>query len=60
MLVIQRLIGQEIQIGDNITIQIVAINGNKVRLGFKIPRDIQITRSELLRKVNSGEDQEQG
>lgn len=48
MLVLSRKPGEEIVIGDNIRVTIVAIRGKFVRLGFTAPADVAIHRDELL------------
>ncbi len=48
MEVLSRKLGQRIKIGDNITVIIVGIEFGKVKLGIEAPREITITRSELL------------
>ena len=48
MLVLSRLERQVITIGDNIRITIVEVRGDKVRVGIDAPRDVQVTRAELL------------
>lgn len=50
MLVLSRKVGEEIVIGDNIRVTVVAINGNQVRLGFQAPEQVSIFREEVLRK----------
>lgn len=47
MLVLSRKPGETIHIGDNITITVVRIGPNTVRLGIEAPRDMNIVRSEL-------------
>jgi carbon storage regulator len=47
MLVLSRRVGEEIVIGDNIRVTVVAIRGNQVRLGFTAPPDVSIQRDEL-------------
>jgi carbon storage regulator len=47
MLVLSRKIGEEIVIGDNIRVMVVAVRGNQVRLGFSAPGDVAIHRAEL-------------
>ena len=48
MLVLSRLEGQVITIGDNIRVTIVEVRGDKVRVGIDAPRDLQVLRAELL------------
>ncbi len=51
MLALTRKVGESIEIGDPQsplgTITIVAVHGDKVRLGFELPRTLQVNRSEL-------------
>jgi carbon storage regulator len=49
MLVLSRKSGQQVFLGDNIRITVVAIEGNRVRLGFTAPPDVSIKREELFR-----------
>ncbi|WP_080899402.1 carbon storage regulator CsrA [Pseudomonas amygdali] len=42
MLVLTREIGETFSIGDDITVQILGINGNQVRLGVNAPKDIKV------------------
>jgi carbon storage regulator len=46
MLVLGRDVGEEILIGDHITIQVLEILGDKVKLGIKAPVDVDIQRRE--------------
>ena len=47
MLVLARKRGQKVKLDGGITISVVAIRGDKVRLGFDAPRDVNIWREEL-------------
>ena len=47
MLVLSRKSGERIHIGENITLTIVRIGPNIVRLGIDAPRDLNIVREEL-------------
>jgi len=51
MLVLSRKEGEKIIIGDNIEVEIVAIQGNHVRLGISAPRDIPVHRSETSDRI---------
>ena len=47
MLVLSRKERQRIRLGDNITVTIVRLSGDQVRLGIDAPRDIRVLRDEL-------------
>lgn len=47
MLVLSRKECEEIRIGDDITIRILSIKGNTVRIGFEAPKQVGIVRGEL-------------
>lgn len=47
MLVLSRKLSESIVIDENITVQVLSIQGNRVRLGITAPRGISIIRSEI-------------
>jgi len=47
MLVLSRKVQQKVTIGSGIVITLIAIKGNRVRIGIEAPHDIQVLRSEL-------------
>ncbi|MEK7563484.1 MAG: carbon storage regulator CsrA [Patescibacteria group bacterium] len=47
MLVLSRKKGQVIMIGDNITITIIEVRGNLVKIGIEAPRDVDVNRHEV-------------
>lgn len=47
MLVLSRKPGEKIHIGDNITITVTYVKGNRVKLGIEAPEDVSIVRGEL-------------
>jgi len=50
MLILTRRVGEAVQIGDNITIRVLGVKGGQVRLGFDVPKDVNVMRTELLNK----------
>lgn len=50
MLVLTRKLNQEIVIGDNIRITVVAVGSDQVKLGITAPRSIPVHRSEIYRE----------
>jgi carbon storage regulator len=47
MLVLSRRLGEEIIINDNIRVKVVAIQGNRVKLGFVAPEEVTVHREEI-------------
>ena len=56
MLVLTRKPNQSIMIGDEIEISVLAIMGEKVRIGIDAPRAIPVFRKEVYLDIKSGED----
>jgi carbon storage regulator len=56
MLVLTRKIGETIRIGNDVTVQVLAIRGGQVRIGLTAPADVRIFREEIFRTI---EDQNQ-
>ncbi len=51
MLILTRKINEEIKIGSDISIKILAISEGQIKLGITAPEDIEIFRSEIYEKV---------
>ena len=51
MLILKRKIDEEIKIGSNITIRILGVSENQVKIGIDAPKTIEVYRSEILEKV---------
>jgi carbon storage regulator len=50
MLVLSRKVGERLVLTGGISISVVSILGNKVRLGIEAPKEINVVRDELLPK----------
>jgi len=51
MLVLTRRFNEQITIGNDIVVTVVAINGDRVRIGIDAPKDVPVFRKELLHRV---------
>lgn len=49
MLVLSRKLGEQVMIGDNVCVTVVAIRGHRVRLGVSAPEEVSIRREEVPR-----------
>lgn len=56
MLVLSRKSGEQIQIGDDVTIEVRRVAGNRVALAVQAPRDVRILRGELVEAATSFEE----
>lgn len=55
MLVLTRKHQEQIRVGDKITLTILRIKGNSVRIGIEAPREVRVVRGELPPEPPSGE-----
>lgn len=55
MLVLSRQVDESIIINDNIVVTVLAIEGDRIKIGIKAPRDIPILRQELWQAINEQE-----
>ncbi len=59
MLVLSRKVGEKIVIGDNITVVVNRVSGNRISVGIEAPADVRIVRGELAESAQSFEDDAQ-
>lgn len=53
MLVLARKEGESVVIDHNITVTVVSISGNKVRLGISAPKEVEVHREEIYERIYS-------
>ena len=50
MLILTRRVGEAVQIGDNVVVRVLGVKGGQVRIGFDVPKEVNVMRTELLNK----------
>ncbi len=53
MLVLSRRVGESLVIGDNVTVTVLEVRGDVVRIGIDAPRSVAVNRAELLAELEA-------
>lgn len=51
MLILTRRPGERIMIGKDVTVMVIGVNGNQVRIGVEAPREVRIDREEVATRI---------
>ena len=53
MLILNRRVGETLVIGDDVTVTVLGVRGNQVRLGVNAPKDIAVHREEIYQRIQN-------
>ncbi len=58
MLILTRRVGETVMIGNEVTVTVLGVKGNQVRIGVNAPKDVAVHREEIYERIKREEDGE--
>ena len=58
MLILTRRVGETVMIGDEVTVTVLGVKGNQVRLGVNAPREVTVHRQEIYDRIRDEDDED--
>ena len=60
MLILTRRVGETVMIGEDVTVTVLGVKGNQVRIGVNAPREVAVHREEIFERIKREESAEAG
>ncbi|MBQ0714684.1 carbon storage regulator CsrA [Paraperlucidibaca wandonensis] len=51
MLILTRRVGETLMVGDEVTVTVLGVKGNQVRIGVNAPKDVAVHREEIYQRI---------
>ena len=51
MLILTRRVGETLMVGDDVTVTVLGVKGNQVRIGVNAPKDVPVHREEIYQRI---------
>jgi len=56
MLILTRRVGESLMLGQDITVTVLGVKGNQVRIGIDAPKDVAVHREEIFQRIQNGDE----
>ena len=53
MLILTRRVGETLMVGDEVTVTVLGVKGNQVRIGVNAPKEVSVNREEIYMRIQS-------
>lgn len=53
MLILTRRVGETLMVGDDVTVTVLGVKGNQVRIGVDAPKDVAVHREEIYQRIQN-------